>query len=79
MGQLLSDESASMSSQTPVAFDVGVSHETNSPGDNTENLESDLAEQMQSKRNYERDRRVLVWMFDEPDDDYDTPYSSIYV
>ena len=76
MGQLLSDESASMSSQTPVAFDVGVSHETNSPCDNTENLESDLAEQLQSKPNDERDQRVLVWMFDEPDDDYDTPYSS---
>jgi hypothetical protein len=65
-----------MSSQTLVAFDMGVSHETNSPDDNTENLESDLAEQLQSKPNDEHAQWVLVWMFDEPGDDYDTPYSS---
>ena len=72
MGQLLSDESASMSSQTPVAFDVGVFHETNSPGDNMENLESDIAEQLDSKPNDEHDQRALVLMFDELGDDYDT-------
>jgi len=72
MGQLLSGESIPMSTQTPVAFDIGVSHETNSSSDNMKNLESDLAEQLQSKPNDEHDQQVLDWMPDEPDDDYDT-------
>ena len=37
-----------------------------------ENLESDFAEQLQSKPNDGHDQQVLDLMSDEPDDDYDT-------